>query len=136
MATTSLVEAPNRFLFDFRHENHISTCSGSRMFCCAQSRMRGILHAVHCWTLYPSCLPVFLNPHDMAHPAAFGTFRAISNSNYAFYPPFFLLSEKIFFPVFFLNVQVVRTDDLHRLQFFTKPALNEHNSFYLFGCLF
>ena len=71
----------------------------------------------------------------MTHPAALGAFRAIPNSNYAFLSPFFLLSAKIFFPVFFLIVQVILTDDLQRLQFFTKPALNEHilfTSWFLF----
>jgi hypothetical protein len=67
----------------------------------------------------------------MTHPAALGAFRAIPNSNYAFLSPFFLLSAKIFFPVFFLIVQVILTDDLQRLQFFTKPALNEHILFNL-----
>ena len=40
--------------------------------------------------------------------------------------PFFLLVAKTFLEVFFLKVQVVRTEDLHLLQFLTKPALNIH----------
>ena len=43
---------------------------------------------------------------------------------YVFASPFFLLLAKVFFPLFFLKVQVVRTDDLHLLQFLTSPALN------------
>ena len=33
---------------------------------------------------------------------------------------------KIFLVVFFLSVQLVRIDDLHLLQFLTKPALYIH----------
>jgi hypothetical protein len=52
--------------------------------------------------------------------------------DYVLVSPFFLVSAKNFVLDFFLNVQVVRTDDLHLLQFFTKPARNIHNSIYLF----
>jgi len=38
---------------------------------------------------------------------------------------------KIFLVVFFLSVQLSRTDDLHLRQFLTKPALNIHNVVYL-----
>jgi hypothetical protein len=68
----------------------------------------------------------------MAHPFAFGAFCVVAySSGYAFVSPFFLVSTKNFFPDFFLSVQLVRTDDLHLLQFFTKPALNIHNVIYL-----
>ena len=40
--------------------------------------------------------------------------------------PFFLLSPKNFLVVFFLMVQVILIEDVHLLQFFTKPALNIH----------
>ena len=45
--------------------------------------------------------------------------------------PFFLLSAKYFLLVFFLSVHVVRTEDLHFLQFLTIPALKVHNIIYL-----
>ncbi len=45
--------------------------------------------------------------------------------------PFFLLSEKNFLVVFFLMVQFNLMDDLHLLQFLTKPALNIHIVLYL-----
>jgi len=67
----------------------------------------------------------------MAHLAAFWAFRMVANVCYFFVSPFFLLSAKIFFPDFLLIVQVVRTDDLHLLQFFTSPALKVHMPFYL-----
>ena len=60
----------------------------------------------------------------------------VANSDYAFVSPFFLVSTKNFFPDFFLSVQVVRTDDLHLLQFFTKPALKEHIDICLLFILF
>jgi len=65
----------------------------------------------------------------MTHSAAFGAFCVVANVGYAFASPFFLLVTKIFLLVFFLIVQFVRTDDLHLLQFFTKPALKVHISF-------
>jgi hypothetical protein len=67
----------------------------------------------------------------MTHLSTLGAFRAVSNCNYAFLSPFSVLSTKLFFAVFFLIVQVILTGDLQSLKFFTKPALNEHNSFYL-----
>ena len=51
--------------------------------------------------------------------------------DYVFVSPFLLVSAKNFVLDFFLNVQVVRTDDLHLLQFFTKPALKLHIDIYL-----
>jgi len=44
---------------------------------------------------------------------------------------FFLLSAKTFLVVFFLIVQLSRTEDLHLLQFLTNPALTIHNFVYL-----
>ena len=72
----------------------------------------------------------------MPHPAALWALRTVADTDYAFVSPFFLLLTKIFFPAFFRKVQVLRTDDLHLLQFFTKPTLNIHiivtsNSFLL-----
>jgi hypothetical protein len=93
--------------------------------------MRVIGHVMTSGALNSCCVPIFRNPDNVANPAALWALRAVSNSNYAFLSPFFLLSWKIFFPDFFLIVQVVLTDDLHRLQFLTSPALNEHISFYL-----
>jgi hypothetical protein len=52
------------------------------------------------------------------------------------FSPFFLLSVNNFFPDFFLCVQVVRTDDLHLLQFLTNPALSVHIDIYLLFVLF
>ena len=124
-----------RPLFDFRQENRVSTGFVSRGSCSTETWTRAIWQAMASRTLYSSCLSIFRNPNNMTHPAALGAFRAIPNSNYAFLPPFFLLSAKIFFAVFFLTVQVILTDDLQRPQFFTKPALNEHilfTSWFLF----
>jgi len=92
---------------------------------------RVIRQAVTCWALYSSCLSVLRNPNNVAHLAALGAFCAVPNGDYAFLSPGFLLFAKIFFPDFLLIVQVVRTDDLHRLQFLTIPALNEHIYFFL-----
>jgi len=86
---------------------------------------------VTCWTLNSRCLTVFRNPYNATCPVAFGAFGLIADVSYVLVSPFFLLSAKIFFPVFFLNVQVVRTEDLHLLQFFTIPALNIHKVIYL-----
>ena len=93
--------------------------------------MRAALLAVACWTLNSCCLPIFRNPHDAAYPVAFRTLRVVTYINYVFISPFLLVFTKNFFLDFFLNVQVVRTDDLHLLQFLTKPALNMHNFIYL-----
>jgi hypothetical protein len=50
----------------------------------------------------------------------------VAKLGHCLFSPFFLLSTKYFLAVFFLNVQVVRMEDLHRLQFLTRPALNIH----------
>jgi hypothetical protein len=97
----------------------------------SKSRRRVTRQAMTCRALYPYGLPIFRNPNNVTHSATFWAFCAIANINYVFVSPFLLLSTKLFFPVFFFSVQLVRTDDLYRLQFFTKPALNEHNLFYL-----
>ena len=102
-----------------------------RWFCCSKPRTRVIRQVVASRTLYSNGLPIFRNPNNMTNPVALGAFRAVSNSNYAFLSPFFLLSAEKIFADFFLVVQVILTDDLQRLQFFTKPTCNEHNSFYL-----
>jgi hypothetical protein len=50
--------------------------------------------------------------------------------------PFFLEVMKIFLVVFFLYGQLIRIDDLHLLQFLTKPALIMHIiCFFSFGYL-
>jgi hypothetical protein len=76
-------------------------------------------------------LSVFRNPHHTPYSVTIRALRVVAQTDYFFVSPFFLLSVKIFFPDFFLCVHVVRTDDLHLLQFLTKPALNEHINVYL-----
>jgi len=78
-----------------------------------------------------SCFSVMRNPNNTGRSAALGAFRFVADFDYDFASPFFLLSVKIFLVVFFRNVQLIRTDDLHLLQFLTKPALNIHNVIYL-----
>jgi len=63
----------------------------------------------------------------MGSSVALRAFRFVADFDYDFISPFFLLSVKIFLVVFFRNVQLIRTDDLHLLQFLTKPTLNIHN---------
>jgi hypothetical protein len=82
------------------------------------------------------CFSVFRNPHHAPYSVALRAFRVVAHGDYFLISPFFLLSVNNFFPDFFLCVQVTRTDDLHLLQFFTKPALNEHINFYLLFVLF
>jgi len=89
-----------------------------------------------CWALDSCGFLVLRNPHNTPYSLALRAFLMVANSDYAFVSPFFLLSTKNFFPDFFLSVQVVRTDDLHLLQFFTKPALSVHNDIYLLFILF
>ena len=86
---------------------------------------------MNCRTLNSYCLPIFRNPHNVTYPFALRAFCVVAYTDYAFVSPFFLLSANSFFPDFFLYVQVTRTDDLHLLQFLTKPALKVHNSIYL-----
>src|SRR4030042_6606986 len=84
-----------------------------------------------CCPLDSRCFSVLRNPHDTPYLVALRAFCAVANIYYFFVSPFFLLSTKIFFADFFLAVQVSRTDDLHLLQFFTRPALNEHIPIFL-----
>jgi hypothetical protein len=72
------------------------------------------------------CFLVLRNPHYTARSIAPGAFHVLPQDDYFLFSPFFLLSVNIFFPDFFLCVQVMRTDDLHLLQFLTNPALNVH----------
>ncbi len=83
------------------------------------------------WASDSCCFAVFWNPYYAAYPFASRARDGVAFVGYAFDSPFFLLSAKYFLLVFFLNVQVVRTEDLHFLQFLTIPALNVHNIIYL-----
>ena len=112
--------------FDIGYEDHVSTVLGLGTCYCAIFRCRAARYAVTCRTLNPLCLAVTGNPNYVPHPAAFWAFRTVANVNYVFVSPLFLLLTKTFFPAFFRKVQVLRTDDLHLLQFFTKPTLNIH----------
>jgi hypothetical protein len=78
-----------------------------------------------------SCFLVLGDPDYTPYPVALGAFRVVAHVDYFFVSPFFLLFANTFLPDFFLCVQVMRTDDLHLLQFLTNPALNEHIDIYL-----
>ena len=79
---------------------------------------------------------VLRNPHHAPYSLAPGALRVGAYGDYFFSSPFFLLSVNIFLPDFLRCVQVVRTDDLHLLQFLTKPALKEHIDIYLLILIF
>ena len=115
----------------FGYENHVSTGFVWWVYERVQFRIRIIRQAVTCWALNSRCLTIFWNPHYAASPSAARAWRGIAYLSYAFESPFFLLTAKNFLLVFFLNVQVVRTEDLHFLQFLTIPALKVHNIIYL-----
>jgi hypothetical protein len=89
-----------------------------------------------CRALDSRCLLVLRNPHDAPYSFALWAFRVVTYYDYFLFSPFFLLSVNNFFPDFFLCVQVRRTDDLHLLQFFTKPALKVHIYIFLLVELF
>jgi hypothetical protein len=84
-----------------------------------------------CGALNSRSLSILRNPNNAPYSGALWTFRVIAHLDYVLVSPFFLLSAKVFFPAFFLSVQLTRTDDLHLLQFFTNPALKIHNPVYL-----
>jgi len=90
-----------------------------------------VCQTVACWALDSSSFAVFRNPHYAACPFASWAWRGIAYLGYVFDSPFFLFTAKYFLLVFFFKVHVVRTDDLHFLQFLTIPALKVHNIIYL-----
>lgn len=121
------------FWLDVGYEDHVP--AGFRLGACQRAKPRRLPACLMmtCWTLDSSSFSIPWDPNNTAHLSTFWAFQMVAKLSYFLFSPFFLLSTKYFLAVFFLNVQLVRTEDLQRLQFLTKPALSIHNLIY--SCL-
>ena len=120
------------FLFDVGYEDHVPAGFGFGTRQRTKPWLLPVCKVVTSCALDSNSGSICGEPDYTTHLVTFWASHVVTDFDHFLFSPFFLLSTKYFLAVFFLNVQLVRTEDLHRLQFLTKPALNIHNLIYLY----